>query len=437
MTAAPVSLSAYRALTHCLRPLAELILWRRVRAGKEEAERLDERRGRASLPRPAGPVMWIHGASVGESLSALPLIARLREERPDLFCLVTTGTVTSARLLAERLPEGSCHQYIPIDHPVYVHRFLDHWRPDGGLFIEAELWPVLLSACQRRDIPLALLNGRLSPSAFEGWSKRPRVAAALYGAFSVLTAQDQDNAARLTTLARRPVESPGNLKQAAPPPPAEPAAISALKAAIGDRPVILAASTHAGEEELILRVHQELRGDYPSLLTLIVPRHPERGADIDAMIAAKGLSGGRRSVTPWPRPSDAVFIADTLGELGLFYRLTVPTFMGGSLVDRGGHNPIEPAHLSVPLFVGPHLFNFAETYAALEQVQAVIQVSDVKTLATAMAAALRAPAEANAMGGRARSWAERGGADVMDRTIDYLAPLLPAKPHQPTKGGTP
>jgi len=359
-------LKAWSALASALQPLAPFWLRHRVARGKEEPERLGERLGLAGQARPEGRLVWVHGASVGESLAALPLIEKLMSD--GFHVLVTSGTVTSAAMMAKRLPPaiGACraiHQYVPLDLPRAVARFLDHWRPEAGLFVESDLWPNLIGAAAARGIKLALVNARMSQASADGWRRAPKTAAALLSAFDLCLAQDEEIAARFTGLGARGVTVVGSLKADAAPLAADDAALAALKAEIGARPVLLAAQTHAGEDETILPAHDALRLAFPDLLTIIVPRHVGRGQDI-AMLCGPRPSA-RRAMGQPVTSITAVYIADTMGELGLFYRLAPFCFLGGTLVPMGGHNPLEPAALGCAVLAGPHRSSAVTAYDAI------------------------------------------------------------------------
>lgn len=423
MTGAPLSLRAYGLATGALRPVADVVLARRMRAGKEDPARIAERRGVASRPRPDGPLVWIHGASVGESLSVLPLIERLGAEL-DAGFVVTTGTVTSAALMAERLPPGAVHQYAPVDQPRYVRRFVDHWRPEVGLFVESELWPGLIGAARARGVPLALVNGRVSPRSFEGWRRRPGAARALLGAFEVLLAQDEENAERLRVLSGRPVAQVGNVKHAAPPLPVDASALHRLSAAADGRPAWLAASTHPGEEAAVLEVHRQTAERVPDLLTVIAPRHPARGDEVAAMIAAAGLRASRRSAGELPSGGDDVYLADTLGELGLLYRLCDVTFIGGSLSGTGGHNPLEAARLGCAIVTGPGVFNFRGIYQDMRAAGAAGLVRNERDLSASLVRLMTDPMTRTQMAENARDWSDEAARAVLDGVVAALDPVL-------------
>ncbi|MCU0983806.1 MAG: 3-deoxy-D-manno-octulosonic acid transferase [Acetobacteraceae bacterium] len=418
-------------------PLVPLWLGRRARRGKEFPARLAERRGESPLTRPPGPLLWLHAASVGESLSALPLLAALRAARPGLTALVTTGTVTSARLLATRLggpgaePDRSgempaspwlLHQVAPLDIASWAGRFLDHWRPDAAVFVESELWPAMLGEIRARRIPAALVNARLSARSAARWARAQAVAAEALGTFGVILAQTQGDATRLAALSGRPVPCPGNLKHAAPPLPADEAELSRLSALIGDRPVWVAASTHPGEEEQVLAAHRLALAAMPNLLLILAPRHPERGAAVAEVAAASGFAAPRRSLGE--PPEGPVWIADTLGELGLWYRLARGAYLGGSLVPHGGQNPLEPARLGLPVAFGPHTANFAEVTEELLAADAATRVAGAEALAAWVLRLVVEPGWATTSGKAAATTAGRG-TEALDRTLAALLPLLP------------
>jgi 3-deoxy-D-manno-octulosonic-acid transferase len=396
----PLSLRLYRLATALVSPLAPALLRARARRGKEDPERLRERLGRPSAARPPGVLVWLHGASVGESLSLLPLIAALHAQRPDLVTLVTSGTVTSAELMAARLPGGVIHQYAPIDTPGAAARFLAAWTPALGVFVESEIWPNLLLGAKAKGAKLALLSARLSERSLKGWARRPAAAHALFSAFDRVMAQDDAAAAALVKLGARD-DGRLNLKRLAAPPPADPAALAALAAGADGRPVLLAASTHAGEDERVLEAFASLAPC--DALLVIVPRHPVRAAEIAALAAAHGAPAGLRSRGD-ALGADAVYIADTLGELGLWFSLADAAFIGGSLLPGpGGHNPVEAAQLDCPIITGPHIDNWRDIYADLIAADAATVAKDASALAAAFAAALSDPAAARAQAARAHA----------------------------------
>jgi 3-deoxy-D-manno-octulosonic-acid transferase len=411
----------YRLGVTLMTPAASgLLLWRRGK-GKEDPTRLGERRGHAGRTRPEGPLVWLHGASVGETLSILPLVERLT--RRGITVLVTSGTRTSAQLVARRLPPGAIHQFMPLDVPLYIRRFLDHWRPDLALFAESELWPNFVHALDRRGVPLVLINARLSERSFRRWMRVPQAAEAMLSRFAFCLAQSPGDAERLQRLGAPRVSIAGNLKFDSPAPPADPRTVASLQALTAGRPVWMAASTHPGEEEAAIAVHRALVKRYPDLLTIVAPRHPQRGPDIAAMAQESGLVSARRSEGMQPDRAVDFYVADTIGELGLFYRLVPLVFVGGSLVPHGGQNPIEPAKLGAAILHGPHVHNFTDVYAAIDRARGALPVNDARALAGALAELLADPGRMRAMG-RAGKAAVEGLGGALERTIRAIDPFL-------------
>ena len=416
-------LTAYRLVMGALEPLAPVILQMRARADKEDSERFGERLGYASMPRPAGELVWLHGASVGETLSLLPLVEALKGERPDLTLLVTSGTVTSAHILGRRLPRGVIHQYLPLDTPAAARRFLAHWRPGLAILVESELWPGLLSQAKASGIRLALLGARLSENSVKGWARAPRSARALLGAFDVILAQDELSRHRIEALGGR-VAGELDLKKAGAPLDCDEADLNRLKTAIGGRKVLVAASTHPGEEELIAAVLQATPDPKP--LLILVPRHPERGGAIAAALSANGMAIARRSHGEPIADEVQIYLADTLGELGLIYRLADLVIMGGSLTGGvGGHNPLEPARLGLPIVSGPDTANFSEAYAGLISAQAAFKADDQAALTRLVIDLLGDPTLRREMGRRAMAFGD-GDHKALDTALRALHPFLPS-----------
>ncbi|HEV2676539.1 MAG TPA: 3-deoxy-D-manno-octulosonic acid transferase [Aliidongia sp.] len=419
-------LAIYRLATTAALPLVTRLLARRARRGKEDPARRGERLGFAAHPRAAGPLVWAHAASVGESLSLLPLIDRLLDRLPAARILVTSGTVTSATLLAPRLPSRAFHQYVPIDHPGAVARFLDHWRPDLALWVESELWPNLVSDTHRRGVPMVLVNAKMSERSMRGWLRFPGMIRDLLGSFALVLAQDESQAVRLNRMGARAALTVGDLKSSATPLPADPAELDRMNQAIGERPVWLAAQTHEGEETIVADAHRILATTRPGLLTLLAPRHPNRAAAIAALLAGRGLSVARRSAGEPIGPATDVYLADTLGEMGLFYRLGRIVLVAGSLLPPGtlgGHNPIEPALLGAAILHGPDMVNCAANALALDEAGAAIPVEDAASLAAAVGALLGDTARRQAMGAAALAVAA-GQAGVVDRVLAQMEPLV-------------
>ena len=411
----------YAVVTDLAGPALGAWLGRRRRRGKELASRVSEREGRATLPRPAGSLVWFHGASVGECLSLLPLVNEIAAQGHNV--LVTSGTVTSAALLAERLPAGALHQFIPLDRRAWVKRFLDHWRPDAVLWAESELWPNMLGAIAQRRIPAALVNARLSDRAFAGWRRWPGFAREILAAFSFILAQSEADRARFAALGAQDARVSGNIKLAAPPLPADADLLGAVRTAIGARPCWLAASIHPGEDDIARAVHTELAQRYPGLLTLIVPRHPDRGPEMAEIMTKAGLSVARRAVGEAIGPDIQVYIADTMGELGLFYRAAQIIFLGKSLRVGGGQNPAEPASLGCALVLGPDMSNFRDITAELLASGAAVQVADDGALTQAVGALLQNRDRRDALGANARAMMARHQGAIAE-TLRHIAPLL-------------
>jgi len=420
------TLRAYRALMRLAAPVAPLMLAWRTRHGKEEAPRRLERYGEADLPRPPGFLAWFHAASVGETNAVLPVIDALAAEHRDVRVLLTTGTVTSAKLARERLPEGAIHQYVPLDNQDYVRRFLEHWQPDLAVFVESEIWPNLLLETKAKDVPIVLVNGRMSATSFRRWRARPGLSRPLFSAFDLVLAQNDRLAQRFTALGAPSALSVGNLKADAPPPPVDLAGHKRLASAFAGRTVWLAASTHPGEDDMVALAHRAIKQERPDLLTVIVPRHPERGPLIAKLLSGASFEVALRSEGKLPEPATDIYIADTIGELGVFYNLVPVAFVGGSLVPHGGQNPVEGIKLGAAVVTGPHWRNFADAYEELLEAQGALQVNDAPALASAVLSLLEDDkARAEMMARAETAIARMGGA--LPRTIEQLERFLPPK----------
>lgn len=415
---APLSLRLLRLATALAEPLAPMILRGRVKRGKEDPARLNERLGRPTLPRPPGPLVWLHGASVGESVSLLPLAERFRRERPNMTVLVTSGTVTSAELLARRLPAGAIHQYVPVDGPGAARRFLDHWRPDLAIFVESELWPNLLLGAKQRGARLALVSARMTEKSALGWGRYPGAAKALMDSFDLILPQDDHTATRLLRLGAR-IDGYANLKLVGDPLPFDGGALERLKAQAGDREIVVAASTHAHEEVMIASA---VTGSGREPLLVIVPRHPDRGPDLADELRDRGYTVARRAAGEALDEDVDIYLADTLGELGLFFRLADVVVMGGSFEPSvGGHNPLEPARLGKPVLHGPHVDNWIEVHR--EMGDGAVVCANEAELSQALAALLSDPDARRVIGALAGEAAGRQ-AGMMDHLWERLAPLM-------------
>jgi 3-deoxy-D-manno-octulosonic-acid transferase len=417
----PLLLRIYRLLATGAAPLAPLLFAHRLRRGKEDRARLRERRGIAGVERPPGPLVWVHCASVGEMTSVIPLIEHIHAQ--NVSVLLTSGTVTSAELAARRLPEGAIHQFVPLDIPRYARRFLRHWQPDLALLVESDLWPNLIIETARRNVPLILVNARLSESSFQRWRRLPGTIGGLLDRFDLVLARTQSDARRFGELGAPRVITTGNLKLDVPAPPVHDPALRDARMAVGRRPLLAAASTHPGEEAVLLEAHKRLRQHFPGLLTVIAPRHPERGPGIAEIAVAAGLRPTLRSQAQLPALTTDIYVADTMGELGLLYRLAPIVFIGGSLVQHGGQNPIEAAKLSAAIVHGPHVGNFAEIYQALDDAGGAELVADSDELLQRLGALLANSATRQRLTDNAHETVEQlGGA--FERTLYALDPYL-------------
>jgi 3-deoxy-D-manno-octulosonic-acid transferase len=422
------ALILYRLLTRMLEPLAPRLLDGRAKKGKEDPVRVDERLGLTRVPRPDGEVVWLHGVSVGETLSLLPVVERLRATRPDLNILVTSGTLTSAALLARRLPEGVIHQFAPVDAPGAVDAFLTHWKPVVGVFVESELWPNLILESRRRGVKLVLASARITEKTVAGWRRFPGAARQILSAFDAILPQDGVSADRLESLGAR-IDGHVNLKLAGDAPPHDGAAFTRLSAAIGDRPVVVAASTHDGEEIAIVRALDKLAD---RLCLILIPRHPERSAAIAAALTRDGYRFALRSQGRQPDNDTDLYVADTLGEMGLFLRLADVVVMGGSFSAAlekppiGGHNPLEPARLGKPTVTGPDMTNWAAITEALVEAGGLQIVGAPWDLPAALVPLLADEKAAKAMGDRGRRAAAEAGSGL-ERLMEAMQPLLPPK----------
>ncbi|MEW5420419.1 3-deoxy-D-manno-octulosonic acid transferase [Amorphus sp. 3PC139-8] len=425
MTADAVLYAGWRGLSRVLAPAMRFLLARRLSRGKEDPDRISERRGYASLPRPEGPLVWIHCASVGETNAVLPLIGRLVAR--NVSVLLTTTTVTGSRVAAKRLPDGAIHQFAPIDVVPFVTRFLGHWQPTLALFVESELWPIALDELSRTGVPRVVVNGRMSKRSARGWSRFPLVHRAIFGRITQVLAQSADDRDRFAALGVTAVQDVGNMKYDGGPLPADPAALEAVRAALGEHPRWLAASTHPGEEAQIAEAHRILAARYPGLVTLIAPRHPERGPAIKAELANAGIAVALRSESE-PIPSEGgLYLADTMGELGVFYRVATIVLMGGSLVEKGGQNPIEPGRLGCAVVTGPHTDNFAAVYPSLIAAGGAVVADGPAALAEKVASLIDDPeaVEAMAEAGAQVAHAQSG---AVERSMAALARYLPPPP---------
>jgi 3-deoxy-D-manno-octulosonic-acid transferase len=417
----PLTLSAYRRAAAAATSLAPRLLDYRLRRGKEHEDRIGERRGEPSAPRLPGPLIWIHGASVGEFIAVMPLIERIRARGFNV--LATTGTVTSAALAEKRLPPGAVHQFIPIDLPAFVTRFLDYWRPDLALFVESDLWPNIILSAAEREIPMILVNGRMSERSFRRWRHFPKTIEALLTRFDLCLVRTPDDAERFGALGAPRIATTGNLKLDVPALPVDASKMAMLASATKGRIVVAAASTHPGEESAIIDAHRRLTITFPTLLTIIAPRHPQRGPAIADIATAARLRSALRSRGELPVGGVDIYLFDTLGELGLVYKLAPIVFMGGSLIQHGGQNPIEAAKLGAAILHGPHVANFAEIYDELDGCGGADFVADAGTLTVRIAAWIKDSLARNRSAAAAKLCVDRLGGGL-ERTVGALEPYF-------------
>lgn len=417
-----LALRTYRLVTDLLAPLAWPVMLFRAMRGKEDLSRIRERFGFRNGTRETGRVhVWLHGVSVGECLSLLPLAEAIIVHNPYLIPLVTYGTRTAAQLVAQRLPAGAIHRYVPIDTYGAVNRFLHKWHPTVVILVESEIWPNLIQEVRRWEIPLALISARMTPSSAKGWARVPQAARTLLQSFQLILPQDPDTAARLTALGAT-VGPYFNLKRLGQPLDCDPAQLADLKARTAGRFVVLASNTHTGEDALIAQAALGL-----DALLIIAPRHPERGPFVAADLIARGHIVALRSAGQSLTPATTAYIADTLGEMGLFYRLADVAVMGGSFLPGiGGHNPLEPARLCVPVVAGPHVFNAQALYDEMYDEVCAIPAKDAVDLRRHLIGMMTYPHIRSQMRDAALRYAARQGASLKT-AMDLLEPLLPER----------
>ncbi len=420
-----LALALYLGLTRLAGPVVRRHLATRTTLGKEDPARLGERLGTPGHPRPTGQLVWFHAASVGEAVSLLGLIAALREAEPKLHILLTTGTVTSASVMDNRLPEGVIHQFVPVDTAAAVRGFLDHWRPDLAIWTESDLWPRLVVDTHARHVPMLLINARISRRSAGRLRWAGGYAASLFNRFSAILAQDDAAADRIYALGATPerISVSGSLKDTAQPLPHDPDVLKSIVGLFKGRSVWLAASTHDGEEVLAAQAHREARRRFPGLILVIAPRHPDRGPEIARRLRADGWRVAVRSKDDKPDRNCEIYLADTLGEMGLWYRVAAVSFVGGSLVPVGGHNPFEPALLGSAILHGPHVHNFETGYARFRRAGAAVLVPQADALGQKVIEALP-PDRAAALANAAWSASSEGG-DVLERVLDVVRAHLP------------
>lgn len=422
-TAAPLPVHVYRAAANLIAPWVYPKIAARLERQGTSPARLPERMGHATQPRPYGPLVWFHAASVGESLSVLSLIETLGKAHPETGFLITSGTATSAEILSDRLPPRTQHQFAPLDSRYAVDRFLAHWAPNAVVFVESELWPQMLSRTHTLGSPMALINARLSDRSARTWGRFGRTARFLMSYFEMIHCQDERTAQNLRGFGATQAKAGVNLKSLAGPLPFDTETLTKLQEAVGARFVWLAASTHPGEDKVVLDAHSALMKQDTEALMILVPRHPERSDDIQALCAARGLQTARRSAGAMPNAATQVYLADTLGEMGLWYTLSPLTCLCGSFSDVGGHNPYEPAHAGSALLHGPHYANFAPTYADLARADGALQVETSAQLGQALCDMKADPQALTDLRARTRSFASAQD-DVLDGFAQTLSKAL-------------
>ncbi|WP_272007102.1 3-deoxy-D-manno-octulosonic acid transferase [Roseovarius sp. ZX-A-9] len=395
--APPGLVRLYARLAGLVAPLAYRRISVRLQAQDIDPKRFPERMGRATAARPDGKLLWFHAASVGESLSVLRLIEYMGEEQPTLSFLITSGTATSAQLLARRLPPRCQHQFAPLDSRSAVRRFLAHWRPDAAVFVESELWPNMLRETHRTGVPLALLNARISDRSARQWKRFGRTARYLLGLFAMIHTQDERTTRHFHDLGLTHAVTGQNLKSASGPLPYDAEQLQSLRQTLAERPNWVASSTHPGEEEIILDAHEALLATHPDLLLIVVPRHPERGDEVQQLIEARNMTQARRSTGGAPGPGVQVYLADTMGETGLWYAMSPIVCLGGSFTPVGGHNPYEPAYAGAAVLHGPLYANFAGAYAEFSSAGGTVEIADAAALTDEIGRLLTQPDQLRAL----------------------------------------
>lgn len=416
-------LALYRLLAILASPVVPLFLKRRSKAGKEDAARITERLGRTSQVRPDGHVIWLHAASVGEAVSSFALIRKIHREFSDVTILLTTGTVTSARLVADKAIDGVIHQFCPVDSPIFVRRFLSHWRPDAAVWIESEIWPNLIHLTHQTGIPMALVNARISERSQKRWMRAQSVFKNLMARFNIILCQSQLDEQAFHSLGASHSICVGNLKFSTDVPAVDEGAMAAFSDALAGRPIWLAASTHPGEEEVVLDAHACLKDRFDDLLTILVPRHPHRGGEVSELARDRRLTVRKRTHSPMVDRDCEVYVADTLGELGLFYAVSRIAYVGGGMGKHGGHNPIEPALLGCAILYGPDQTNFVDIAHQFQEASAVLVVHDAEQLAAQVTRLLNDDGFQQQQARRAREVAE-SNRNVVDHVFDQLSPVL-------------
>lgn len=417
----------YRLLSKRSAPALRCYLNHRIKRGKEDAGRIDERYGIPSAPRPDGKLIWIHAASVGEAQAALILLnqinTRLSDSTRPPHILVTTGTQTSAQLMEQRLPDNATHQYIVLDHPDWVRAFFDHWRPNMAFWMESELWPNILKFIKKRHIPCALINARMSKTSFRNWKKAKGMARNALSAFDTVLCQTETHKEYFEVLGAQNVIVTDNLKYSATALPYGEKALKELEKATKSRSIWLYASSHKGEESLTCDIHKRLKQLHPDILTILVPRHPERRTEIEK--DCDGLVTQLRSKKKQINKKTEIYIADTLGELGLFYKVSDIAVIGRSFSDDGGggHNPLEASLLDCAVITGPNHQNQQEIFDDMLAENAAIVVNDKDALYKTIQSLMDNEQQRKELIKAGASFAKKK-ANVINHVMDELEPLF-------------
>ncbi len=401
----PLPIRLYGAAANLIVPIAYRRICRNLQAHGADPARLPERMGHATVARPEGTLIWFHAASIGESRSVMRLISRMGAMHPGWSFLMTTGTASSAEMVARHLPARCIHQFAPLDAKAALRRFLVHWHPSAAIFVESELWPQMLGKAHAAGIPLALINARISENSARRWKRFSKTAGHILRQFSLIHSQDDRTTGYLHDLGLSHVQTGQNLKSVCGPLAYDAAELERMKKLLANRPVWLAGSTHPGEDEIMLGAHKSLLQTYPDLLLILVPRHPERAVKIEALTADHGLRGARRSTDGQINRQTQVYLADTIGETGLWYALCPITCLGGSFTPVGGHTPYEPAYAGSAIIHGSHYANFAQAYADLDACGGAVEVESGKQLENALHRWLSTPAEHAKAGTAAQTFA--------------------------------
>lgn len=388
----------YRILSVLLFPFIEIYLFWRVYKKKEDKMRLRERFGKPTQPRPQGDLIWIHAVSVGETNSALIFVDELFKKFPQSAVLFTTTTLTSASIIQSKISSFKgkvIHQFLPIDSLFCVRDFLQYWQPSKVFFIESEIWPNLIFEARALGAKIFLINARMSEKSTRHWLHAKSFGLKIFDQFDAIFAQSKEDQKRFTNLTENEVFCYGNLKSQARDLVFNEDEIALLKNQIGDRKFWLAVSTHKGEEEIILKTHRNLKGYFPDILTILIPRHPNRCEEIKSLF--DGIKFAQRSKNQKITDTTEIYLADTLGELGNFYQLADFVFLGGSLLPIGGHNPFEPIKSKCAVISGPHVFNFQEIYEHLKAHKACVFVNAAEDLTRRIADFLSDPNKPKAL----------------------------------------